>query len=229
MSVSLVDSCTNSAFGSVTVFQKDSSNQTTQAGQSFTGNCDKLDKVELYINKVSTDGTMVVHIYNVIGVFGTDSKPTGSPIATSDAVDVISMPSGTNWISFNFTNSNRINLSDGVHYCLELQYITGTSGNKQVVLLTPGANHAGVFSFFRETINWHTNRNLDMRFKVWGENINCFYCKLPTTNDTSWSENSGIGALRKVENGNDRLLENEQKRFLEGKQIWGKCDNPPKC
>ena len=88
---------------------------TEYASQSFnSGDGGTLDYIvfNLY-NDGSPPGNMYAEIYAHTGTYGTDSTPTGSPLATSDVVATSSLSSypGT-LITFTFSGIEKINLSN---------------------------------------------------------------------------------------------------------------------
>ncbi len=242
MSIELIDSWTGTILANASVFQKDTPNETIQAGQSFTGNGFILSRADIYINKSGLDGTLTVKIYNSVGTFGVDSKPTSNPIAISDEVSVSSLSNGLQWVLFYFSGNNRKILEKNKYYCLELEYTTGTVGNRQIVQMSAyaGATHPGNYSFFRQSTGWQSNNNFDFLFKVWGENPFCFYDKDPNINDTQWSSCGTVnstnwdtagdfGECLLLEDGTSLLLEDGECGIMEGTDQWGECVKPPKC
>lgn len=90
------------------------------AGQSFTGLAGyKLTSCKFYLKKEGSPvGNLVAVVYAHSGTFGTSSVPTGSALATSDAVAMASLP--TDYALVTFTFSTPLTLSAS-YYCLVLQ------------------------------------------------------------------------------------------------------------
>ena len=92
-------------------------------GQSFTGDGKILDSCKFCLYRgYLTTGTIVAKVYAHTGTFGVDGVPTGSPLATSEIVDV-SIFSYIDFesITFNFTGANKITLANGTKYCVVLE------------------------------------------------------------------------------------------------------------
>ena len=109
--------------------EKMSSYYTEYFGQSFTssaGSSDILDSCKFYIKKEDLPtGNAYATIYAHSGTFGTDSIPTGSILATSDALDVSTLTTSYQLITFNFTGVNRILLTANTHYIVVISYTGG--------------------------------------------------------------------------------------------------------
>ncbi len=103
-------------------------------GQSIT-NISKcvLDSSKFYLYKSgSPTGDITSSIYNYTGTPGTDAVPSGSALATSDAVDVSSLPTpytSIALVTFTFSGINRITLSAGTNYIITVNYSGGDITN----------------------------------------------------------------------------------------------------
>lgn len=102
--------------------------------QTFIGNGELADSCKFRVGvSGSPTGTMVAKIYATTGTFGTDSKPTGAALATSDTIDVAIIPSGatpTREFTFYFSGVNRITLTNGTVYAVSCEYTGGDASNK---------------------------------------------------------------------------------------------------
>ena len=122
--------------------------------QSFTGDGRPLDKCKFYVGKYgSPPGNVYAKLYAITGTFGVDSEPTGSPLATSDAVAAssFSVTGPPNWDCglVTFTFSTPYTLVNGTHYHLALWY-EGTAGSNFVIMAADGSSpsHAGNNAFY---------------------------------------------------------------------------------
>lgn len=98
--------------------------------QLFTGDGSVLDKSTFYISKqviISLAGTLVCKIYDASGTVPT-AVPTGSPLATSETVDIDDVTTTLTLTDFTFSGANKITLSNGVNYFVAIE-ITGTFGS----------------------------------------------------------------------------------------------------
>jgi hypothetical protein len=99
--------------------------------QSFTvGTGGLLDSCKFYLrNNYSLTGNVYAKLYALTGTYGTTSKPTGSALATSDAIDASTIGSSFSLIEFNFSGLSRISLTYGEQYCISVEYSGGINGN----------------------------------------------------------------------------------------------------
>lgn len=96
----------------------------TAIAQSFIGVAGVLDTAYMRFSAsvFSASGNVVLKIYAHSGTFGTSSVPTGSALATSDAINANTFPSGANDIEFTFSGAEKITLSSGAEYVLVAEY-----------------------------------------------------------------------------------------------------------
>ena len=99
----------------------------TALGQSFTGNGGKLAIAGFYINKSGTPtGNATAKLYAHTGTFGTSSLPTGTPIATSNPINVTSLGA---WATVNFTFSTAPTITAATNYCIVVDFAGGDASN----------------------------------------------------------------------------------------------------
>lgn len=104
-------------------------------GQTFTGTGLTLGSCKFYLKKVGAPTGNATAIITAIGVgtFGTTAVPSspGAPtvLATSDNLDVSTLPTTQALVTLTFSGANRITLTNGTHYCISLEYSGGSSGN----------------------------------------------------------------------------------------------------
>ncbi len=104
-------------------------------GQTFESNGGRLQSVTFRINKVGTPaGNLYAKIYATTGTFGVNDKPTGSALATSDAVVANSVSGAGGNVSFPFSGAEKINLVDGTKYAVLLFNDGILGGGNQVNL-----------------------------------------------------------------------------------------------
>lgn len=138
-------------------------------GQSFTNtNQIILDSCKFYLKKTGNPpGTAVAKLYAHSGTYGVNSRPTGSPLATSDNFDVSSLTTSLQLITFNFSGANRITLSASTYYCITIEYTTGDTNNCILAgydLLS--SSHSG--NMFDFITSWSALSS-DLIFYVYGE------------------------------------------------------------
>jgi len=103
-------------------------------GQSFTNtNACTLGSAKFYMTRNGTiTGNIYATIYAHTGTYGTSSKPTGSVLATSDAVAISTIPTGSIWglITFTFSGANQISLTSNTYYVLVVAFSGGDVNNE---------------------------------------------------------------------------------------------------
>lgn len=155
MAVTLVDSYSESNRNTDLNLSDVSASGINGASQSFTAVAGTLDSCQFYLNKTgSPTGNATVELYAITGTHGTNAKPTGSPLATSDTFDVSTLTGTQSLVTFNFSGANRIALTNGTNYCLAIRYTSGSSGNTvDVGVDTTSPTHGGNGAF-RQFITW---------------------------------------------------------------------------
>ena len=114
------------------------------AGQSFTNTSTvTLDSSVFYLRKFgSPTGNITARIYDHTGTYGTNSLPTGSPLATSDTVSAATIATTRTLHTFTFSGANRIILSANTKYCTVISYSSGTAVN-YIEVIAYLSNHSG--------------------------------------------------------------------------------------
>lgn len=90
-----------------------------------------LNMIQFSLEKVgSPTGTIIVRLYNVTGTIGTNAVPTGAAIASSNTIDVSTLPSGGfSLIPFFFSGANKITLTTSQHVAIAVEYSGGSGSN----------------------------------------------------------------------------------------------------
>lgn len=117
------------------------------AGQSFTGDGKTVETVKFYLQKVnSPTGNICAKIYSEqhATAFGTDSV-TNTLLATSDSYDVSTITASFTLITFTFSGSNRITLTNGTKYCVMCENVdlTGASTGINIGYDDTSPTHSG--------------------------------------------------------------------------------------
>lgn len=125
-------------YGATTaVVHQDATQACTTAGsvvgvaQSFSAAISgTLTTGKMMIKKTGTPtGNATANIYAHSGTLGTSSIPTGSPLATSNTVDVSTLSTSYTTYTFTFSGANAISLTAGTNYVLTVEYSGGSPGN----------------------------------------------------------------------------------------------------
>ena len=100
-------------------------------GQTFTCSAKTTwDSCKFHLLRTgSPTGNCYAQLYAMTGTHGTDGKPTGSVLATSDAIAVNTI-SNSAWATyaFTFSGSNKVAIN-ATNYCVVFKYDNGTTGN----------------------------------------------------------------------------------------------------
>lgn len=137
-------------------------------GQSFAGDGEDLDSAKFYLKKQSSaTGSVSISIYAHSGTYGS-GIPTGSALATSDSLDVSTLTTSYQLITFSFTGANRINLVNGTHYFAVFNLnITSASPNDFIVGTDNSSpTHSGNYAFFQSG-SWSAGTK-DICFYIYG-------------------------------------------------------------
>jgi len=141
------------------------------AGESFQNTSDaNLDSCQFYISKGgSPTGNVYAKLYAHTGVFGTSSLPTGSALATSDALDISTLTTSISLKTFSFSGANRIALTASTYYCLEINFGGGNSSNYLSVGADSSAStYPGNSNFSSNGTTWSTS-NTDRIFYIYND------------------------------------------------------------
>ena len=169
----LIDSCTGTISEGYILY----SGGTTAVGQAIDrgvfppsfGTIYSLDSVvfSLYA-ETGTTGNAYAKVYVGSGVFGDNMIPTGSPIATSDPVDVSTLTFNYQEVSFQFSGENKIVMDDDFYLVITCEYSGGSFSN-HVGVGNLGNLHDGNLSFKPST--WDYSSEEDLYFKLYGNLI----------------------------------------------------------
>lgn len=161
----LIDSCNNDTTTGTWILYTGSNG--TGAGQTFACNVNStLDSCKFYIARAgSPTGNVYAEIYAMTGTYGTNGKPTGSPLATSDNVDISTIPLTATLKTFTFSGANRISLSASTYYVAVVRYLDGNSTNYLSVLVNNGAHSGNAVNYSNQ---WNYWTNTDTIFYVYG-------------------------------------------------------------
>lgn len=159
-----------------------------------------LDSVKIYVSKqAAVSGNLYAKIYAHTGTFGTDGKPTGSALATSDAVAFSSVALyGTREVTLNFSSSNRILLEADTYYCVVIMSDTSSTGMRIYLSYQEDpTNIYGTWSSSSDGSSWSVNTNMDMPYFVYGIEANDPIASSVNTSSTKSATLNGKGTLSK--------------------------------
>lgn len=122
-------------------------NVSERAGQAITLSADySITSVKFYIRKYnSPTGSIYAYIYACSGTVGSTGQPTGSPLATSDAIDISTLTSSFQLIEFTFSTPYNASAGD---YCIMLGFDEGSSShNLEYGLDSSSPSHSGNYCY----------------------------------------------------------------------------------
>lgn len=140
-------------------------------GQSFlNANQLTLASVSFFIKKLgSPTGNVNAYIYAMMGTLGADGKPTGSALATSAALDISTLTTSGQLISFAFSGTNAIALSAATNYVAAIGFSGGNISNAlEVGWDTSSPTASGNYSYSSDGTNWTGASFNDHAFYVYG-------------------------------------------------------------
>lgn len=133
-------------------------------------------------------GNLVASIYAITGVPGADAVPTGSALASSDAINCNTIPTYPTKadVVFTFSGTNQIILSEGVSYALVLNWdnVGGFTPDIYIGIHTNSGRSGNLV--YRDQGVWKYNINQDMCFSLDGTYIK--WMNEPKSTST-WSNN----------------------------------------
>lgn len=142
-----------------------------EVGQTFACSADKdLSSVSFYLQKHgSPTGNAYVDIYAHTGTYGSTGVPTGSALATSDAVDVSGVSSSYSMVEFAFSGGDQISLSNGTKYCAVLRHSGGTLSNCLYAGVDESSPSHGGNAINSDGVDYYYEASADLCFSVEGE------------------------------------------------------------
>ena len=146
-------------------------NEASMVGQSFTGDAGDICIAIFYLKRVGTPtGNAVAHIYEHTGIYGTSSKPTGLPVATSSGVDISNISdSGYELVTFTFPTP--YTTTNGTKYVVVFSSKYGDSGTNVMYagLDDSSLTHSGNLCYYlHSTLDWYSVLDEDLIFYVGG-------------------------------------------------------------
>jgi hypothetical protein len=144
-----------------------------RVGQTYHNeNSITLDSCSFYLRDYTNSVSDIrVKVYAHTGTFGTDGKPTGSVLATSDDVSISQLSTSFGWIDFEFSGSDRINLSQDTSYCFILECPGATNSQDGVSIGEDRTDteYPGNLTYsFNAGSSWSSSDTRDEFLKVYG-------------------------------------------------------------
>lgn len=140
-------------------------------GQSFSNLLDSvLENAKFYLKKYGTPtGNIYAKIYEMTGTYGSTGVPTGAALAVSDAVDIASLTTSSQLITFTFSGAEKISLAAETYYVIQVESANGDADNfLKVGYDSSNSTHDGNISRYNGT-NWFYSITGDCIFYVNGE------------------------------------------------------------
>jgi hypothetical protein len=135
------------------------------AGTSFSAIDTRITSCKFYLNGNVQNGSLYAQLYAHTGTYGESTgKPTGSPLATSDAVQFVD---GTrDWREFTFSSSYRL---EDDYYCIIVHFdgMTVTESLSMAGVLSE--DHDGMYAESEDGSTWTVNTFISLPFYVYGD------------------------------------------------------------
>lgn len=127
--------------------------QETGYGQSFIGDGGAISSAKFYLKKVGAPtGNIYAKIYEHTGTYGTDGKPTGNAVATSDAINVNGLSASQALVEFTF--STQLTTVNGTHYVIVVEYENGDVNNTVAIGVDTSTPTHGGNGSHKNNGNW---------------------------------------------------------------------------
>lgn len=138
-------------------------------GQTFKGKDAKAGLVSFYLGKYgSPTGSVYAKIYEHTGTFGTSGIPTGSPLATSEPIDVSSLTAYPDYDMETFDWEEPYQLEREKDYVVTCEYSGGDSSNL-VFILTDDTSPSHEGNMVLYTTEWIASTSYAVDFTLSGE------------------------------------------------------------
>ncbi len=164
-----IDSYSESNYSAGALLYTAGNNELSQTFYCTSGNI--LTAAKFYLQKYgSPTGNITAKVYAVTGTPGTNAVPTGSALATSDAVDISTLSASYTVITFSFSGAEQIELSSATWYAVAVRYAEGNSVNRlNVGTDTSDPAHGGNYAYYAGSWTYLTDR--DLCFYVEGDEL----------------------------------------------------------
>lgn len=133
-------------------------------GQSFTGDGTDLSWCQFYLQRNGAlSGNCRAQLYAHTGTFGASSKPTGSPLATSNDVDASTLNSSMSLVTFTFPTPYTV--VNGTYYVIAFE--TSVVDSNHTILIgidSTSPTHAGNTSDISYGGSWASHSSDDTIF-----------------------------------------------------------------
>jgi len=142
--------------------------------QSFTcGQTINIYSAKFYLKKKGSPiGNGHAVLYAMTGTYGTNGRPTGSALATSDDFDVSGLTTSLALYTFKFTGDERYEMQADTKYCIVFENpTTGTISFTDCTVVGADASspsHSGNYGYFRSNV-WGGSSGADICFYVYAE------------------------------------------------------------
>lgn len=139
-------------------------------GQVFTADGSTITTIQLQLRKWNNPAAnFAVKIETITGTYGTDGKPSGSLIGTSDSVAASTLTTSYNMI--NFTFSTPVSTLANTKYALYLYPVDATTldGTNAISIGYDASSPLHSGNYFEWTgTTWYTAASVDLIFAVYG-------------------------------------------------------------
>ena len=199
----LVDSYSEEHYDFATALQAlhpSASGYRSSGGQCFTTPSygSRIVLAKFYLKKTGSPiGNAHAVLYAMTGTYGTDGKPTGSALATSDGFDVSTLTTSNQLITFTFTGAQQYVMQPNTHYCIAYENpTTGTIDASNYVSY-------GVDTFGDATHSGNEFLYFDSSYTTYAYDDAIFYV-YGTPVSTKYEQFASLGGWRQLDELNRR-------------------------
>lgn len=162
-------------------------------GQSFIANGETIKRVQLMLKKLGTPtGTFTCSIYAHSGTYGVDGIPTGSPLGTSQSVNIANMSTNYRTLEFDFSGVATVK-GTPYYIVLDMTGLTQDINNKLIIGYDASSAFGGTSANKPIAGSWTADATNDWVFNVLSHSL-----PNPTANGMSvgfWMYRDGVKAV----------------------------------
>jgi len=153
----------------------------------------KLSTCKFYVSRFgAATGNVYARLRSMTGTFGSSGRPTGSVLATSDAVDISGISESLELVTFTFSGE-QYDLVDGNRYCITIEFTGGSTWYRLLVGIDESSpTHSGNLAYTDDGINWYAVSTEDVCFYVYSDDV---ILNISDTLDITESNEKSVGTI----------------------------------
>lgn len=129
----------------------------------------ELTSVKVYLSKYGTPtGNLYMKLYACDGTFGVNNTATGSALATSEALDVSTLPSYSTFTLKEILFTDNYIMTANSVYCLAYTYGVGSGGSNYVMVGQDRSSSSASGNCAKYNVGWTTWSDRDLIYYIYG-------------------------------------------------------------